>query len=103
MPKNYMLSFGNIGMELNKAFGEALRLTRRATKISQEELAEALNIQQSAISRLERGLVSPTLETIDRIASRLGTTSSALILQTEQIRSYADSLKKVQSRSPKKG
>jgi len=76
-------------MELEKAFGETVRLARKAADLSQEELAEALDMQQAAISRLERGIISPSLHTIGRIATALGTVPSALLQQTEQIQTFA--------------
>lgn len=37
---------------------------RQAQRLSQKEVAEKLGCAQSAISRLERGSVSPTLRTV---------------------------------------
>ena len=47
----------------------ALR-TRRG--LSQRELAELVGTTQSAIARLESGVISPSLPTLDRIANALG-------------------------------
>ncbi len=41
--------------------------------MSQVELAEEAGMTQPAIARLEKGLVSPTVITLDRIARALGT------------------------------
>ena len=49
-----------------------IRLARERHGLSQSELAyRALSSQQS-ISRIERGLVSPSVDTLERIATALG-------------------------------
>lgn len=47
----------------------ALRVRRG---LSQRELAERTGTTQSAIARLESGVISPSLPTLDRIANALG-------------------------------
>lgn len=76
-------------MELEQAFGETVRLARKAAHLKQEALAEALGIQPSAISRLERGAVSPSLRTVSKIAQALGVPPSELIRQAEQLQAFA--------------
>ena len=53
--------------------GSAVRAARRRAGLSQVELAERTGMTQPAIARLERGLVSPTVMTLDRVARALGT------------------------------
>ena len=53
--------------------GAAVRAARRRGGLSQVELAELSGMTQPAIARLERGLVSPTVTTLDRIARAMGT------------------------------
>jgi HTH-type transcriptional regulator/antitoxin HipB len=52
--------------------GSAVRAARRRAGLSQVELAERTGMTQPAIARLERGLVSPTVITLDRVARALG-------------------------------
>src|ERR1700681_2795011 len=53
--------------------GSAVRAARRRAGVTQVELAERTGTSQPSIARLERGLVSPTVITLDRIARALGT------------------------------
>jgi transcriptional regulator with XRE-family HTH domain len=53
--------------------GSAVRAARKRAQVSQVELAEEAGMTQPAIARLEKGLVSPTVITLDRIARALGT------------------------------
>ncbi len=53
---------------------QALRkliLLRKKSKISQQKLAERINMQQSHIARLESGEVAPTVKILKRYASGL--------------------------------
>ena len=45
---------------------------RLKKNISQNELAKRLNTKQPAISRLEQGLINPTLYSLSKVASALG-------------------------------
>ena len=59
--------------------GRAIRLAfeirglREKKGLSQRQLAELVGTTQSAIARLEGGRISPSLPTLDRIATALGT------------------------------
>src|ERR1700726_1018681 len=53
--------------------GSAVRAARRRAGVSQVELAERAGTSQPSIARLEKGQVSPTVITLDRIARALGT------------------------------
>ena len=52
--------------------GSAVRAARRRAGFSQVELARRAGTSQPSIARLERGLVSPTVISLDRIARALG-------------------------------
>src|ERR1039458_4917098 len=52
--------------------GSAVRAARRRAGVSQAELAERAGTSQPSIARLEKGQVSPTVITLDRIARALG-------------------------------
>ena len=52
--------------------GSAVRAARRRAGLSQVELARRAGTSQPSIARLERGLVSPTVISLDRIARALG-------------------------------
>jgi ribosome-binding protein aMBF1 (putative translation factor) len=53
--------------------GSAVRAARRRAGMSQNELAERAGTSQPSIARLEKGQVSPTVITLDRVARALGT------------------------------
>lgn len=41
-------------------------------KITQKQLAEKLDTKQSAISRLEKGMINPTVDFLNKLASAFG-------------------------------
>jgi ribosome-binding protein aMBF1 (putative translation factor) len=49
-----------------------LTAAREAVHMTQRQLAEACGIHQSEISRIERGQISPTLDTLTRLMAPLG-------------------------------
>jgi transcriptional regulator with XRE-family HTH domain len=52
--------------------GSAVRVARRRAGITQAELAMRCRTSQPAIARLEKGMVAPTVVSLDRIARALG-------------------------------
>lgn len=56
---------------------------RKALGISQEELADRAQVHSSYVSQLERGVKSPTLGVIMKLASALGQPASELIRAVE--------------------
>jgi transcriptional regulator with XRE-family HTH domain len=59
------------GPNINARFGAAVRRQRRQLGLSQEALAELADINRSYLGEVERGQVTPSLETIDKIARAL--------------------------------
>jgi ribosome-binding protein aMBF1 (putative translation factor) len=62
--------------------GSAVRAARRRCGVSQAELARRAKTSQPSIARLEKGLVSPTVISLDRIARALG---AELIIDFEPV------------------
>lgn len=62
--------------------GEFLRATRLRHGLDQGELASRANTDQPAISRIERDVVSPSLETLNRLIEAMGET---LMLSTQRL------------------
>jgi len=60
--------------------GNLVRELRLRRTMSQRELAELAGTRQAAISRIERGLVSPSVDTLERIVAAMG---ERLILAAE--------------------
>jgi ribosome-binding protein aMBF1 (putative translation factor) len=56
---------------LARAVEMALSNYRWVHSVSQQQLAEVLGIKQPQVTRLESGVVSPTLDTLMRISERL--------------------------------
>jgi transcriptional regulator with XRE-family HTH domain len=54
--------------------GPLIKEARRRHGLGQVELAERLGTSQPAISRIERDLVSPAVETLERILNAMGET-----------------------------
>jgi len=58
-------------MDVATRFGTRLRELRVAAGLTQAELAEKAGISVNFISLVERGLKSPTLSTMERLAAAL--------------------------------
>lgn len=56
----------------NFEIADALSAARAAAGISQKELAERTGIDQSDISKIERGIANPSVSTLKRLAIGLG-------------------------------
>jgi DNA-binding XRE family transcriptional regulator len=57
---------------VTRTFGDLVRHLRQEAGLSQRELAGRLGTTQSAVARLEAGLVEPRLATMERLALALG-------------------------------
>ena len=57
--------------EINRKIGIRIRVARLDKKISQEKLAEFADLNKNTIGTIERGEISPTIETLYKIASAL--------------------------------
>jgi transcriptional regulator with XRE-family HTH domain len=67
------------------AFGRALREFREQKGLSQEQLAEAAGLDRSFISLVERGIQSPNIVVLLRIAEVLKVPATNLIAHMEEI------------------
>ncbi|MCB2427676.1 helix-turn-helix domain-containing protein [Methylophaga pinxianii] len=67
-------------MDINKAFGKALKAFRLANGLTQEDFAEVSS--RTYISSLERGLKSPTIEKVNEIAGDMGICPLSLMILT---------------------
>lgn len=74
---------GAITMNLEKVFGQILRDLRQKRGLSQEQLGFESGYHRTYVSLLERGLKSPSLEAIFRIAMALKVKPSIMIQQVE--------------------
>jgi len=67
------------------AFGRVLREARDAKGMSQEQLAEAAGLDRSFISLVERGIQSPNLVVLLKIAEVLSVSAADLVARVESI------------------
>ena len=58
---------------------DRLRAARRRARLTQQQLADRLGLHPMTVSQWERGLRSPTVATVGRLAAVLRTTPSALV------------------------
>jgi transcriptional regulator with XRE-family HTH domain len=65
------------------AFGKALREARQGKGMSQEQLAAAAGLDRSFISLVERGIQSPNIVVLFKIAEVLRVPAAELIAKTE--------------------
>jgi len=63
----------------DEIFGQALAKFRIRKGLSQEELGFQAGVHRTYVSQIERGLKSPTLNTIVRIARALNMTPGKLV------------------------
>ncbi|MFS2152587.1 helix-turn-helix domain-containing protein [Rhizobium sp. Rhizsp42] len=66
-------------MEIREIFARNLRRARQAQGLSQEDLAHKAEIDRTYVSSLERGIYSPTIEVVERLAIALGVDTADLI------------------------
>jgi transcriptional regulator with XRE-family HTH domain len=61
--------------------GEAIRAARKKAGFSQEKLAEKPNLSTVFISRIERGVESPAVDNLVKVAQALGVRVQDLVCQ----------------------
>ena len=66
-------------MSLTQLFSGVLKHYRELIELSQEELAAESKLDRTYISQLERGLKSPTLTTLEKLAACLGVRAQHLL------------------------
>ena len=58
--------------DLSNKICQKIRLERLKRKLTQEQLAEKADLSRPSIGKIERAEVSPTIDTIERIAKVFG-------------------------------
>ena len=64
---------------ISTKIGLKIVLERTKRKLSQEKLAELSDLSKTALGAIERGTSSPSIDTLDRIASALEIELSELV------------------------
>jgi DNA-binding XRE family transcriptional regulator len=63
----------------DKKVGERVRSARESARLTQQQLSKNTGNDQAIISKLERGIHQPRVDTLERIASALGLSLSELL------------------------
>lgn len=71
--------------EPQEALGRAIRQLRDERGLKQKELANAADMNVTAISHLEHGRANPAWGTVKRIAAALGVTVSEVAARADQL------------------
>lgn len=69
--------------ESNIQMGERIRAVREGAKLTQEQLAERIEVSPQYISDLERGVVGISLPTLKRLCVELGVSSDRILFGQE--------------------
>jgi transcriptional regulator with XRE-family HTH domain len=69
-----------------KYLGQRIREERTKLRLTQEQLAEAAEVNESYIGQVERGEKNPSLETVVSIANSLGVTVDYLLQEEVKVR-----------------
>ena len=73
-----------------KAFGLALREIRAGKDISQEQLGLDAGYDRTYISLIERGINSPTIRTVVKLAAVLKIAPSVIVVRMEELLAATD-------------
>ena len=58
-------------ININEKLGIKIRFLRIKMKLSQEQFAELAGLSKNSVGMIERGQMSPTLDTLEKIANAL--------------------------------
>ena len=53
-------------------FGKRLRILRKQAGLTQDQLAESINVSVETVSNMERGIHGPKFDTLEKIANVMG-------------------------------
>ena len=57
--------------KVNERLGKRIRKARKDRKITQEDLADRVGLHYTTVSRIERGISNPPVQTVNKIAKAL--------------------------------
>ena len=69
--------------EINIQLGEQVKIAREQAKLTQEALAESIEVSPQYISDLERGVVGIALPTLKKLCNALGVASDQILFGTQ--------------------
>ena len=68
--------------EINIQIGEQIKSAREQAKLTQEQLAERVEVSPQYVSDLERGVVGISIPTLKRVCTTLGVSSDQILFGT---------------------
>lgn len=71
--------------KFDRAFGQTICLMRKLRNITLEEMAAALDLNASSMSRIENGQVKPTIVHLRKIARKLNVQGSIIMKLAEEV------------------
>jgi transcriptional regulator with XRE-family HTH domain len=71
-------------VKIQQVFGNVVRRRREKAGLSQEALADRAGLHRNYIGLLERGLRTPSIEVLRKVAVGLETTMSSLVRDLER-------------------
>jgi DNA-binding XRE family transcriptional regulator len=74
-----------VPLSLTEAFGLAVREVRIARGLSQDDAADAAQVDRTTFGQVERAVKSPTLRTVEKMAAGLGIRPVDLMLRAQAI------------------
>lgn len=85
-----------------KTFGQRMRAIREAKGLTQEKLAEMVNLSPTHISVIERGIKTPNLDSFVAIANALEVSADTLLIDVvdHAVEGIADDLSRRIARLP---
>jgi transcriptional regulator with XRE-family HTH domain len=78
-----------LGARQYEGVGSRLRAARRGAGLTQKQLGDALGVEAITVSRWERGVTSPSLPRLRRVAELTGTTVSDLVRAPDAASAHA--------------
>lgn len=72
-------------MSIHVYFGRVVRQLRDSHRLSQEALAEKADLNRTYLGEVERGIATPSLATINKIAQAFDLPTSDLIARSERL------------------
>lgn len=83
--------------EINIQIGEQIKLARENSKITQEQLAEYIEVSPQYISDLERGVVGISISKLKRLCESLHVTSDQILFSAKPENNVAVIMEKCKS------
>lgn len=75
--------------EINIQVGEQIKAAREQARMTQEQLAERVDVSPQYVSDLERGVVGASLTTLSRVCTALGVSSDQILFgQSREDRAF---------------